>query len=206
MNGEVTLARLSAILGGEEADHGVSYMRRLSPFLALAAASLAFGALASDAFAAPRGGHGFRGGGRIAAVGHRHHGFRHAGLSRFRHHGRFAHHGFGHHGRFGFHRALGLGGVWDGPWSGDGYGGATNVAFQHNVANAGGGYGYPGLLDLPASTGIRSEPAGQPVIYVIRSTPRLSRRGQLRHPRFAAQAAQPGSGPRIIEVTAPRGL
>src|SRR5215217_8707845 len=128
------------MLIGEEADHGVSYMRRLSPFLALTAASLAFGALASDAFAAPRGGHGFRGGGRIAAVGHRHHGFRHAGLSRFRHHGRFAHHGFGHHGRFGFHRALGLGGVWDGPWSGDGYGGATNVAFQHNVANAGGGY------------------------------------------------------------------
>ena len=41
---------------------------RLSPFLALTAAFLAFGALASDAFAAPRGGHGFRGGGRIAAV------------------------------------------------------------------------------------------------------------------------------------------
>jgi len=48
--------------------------------------------------------------------------------------------------------------------------------------------------------------AGQPVIYVIRSTPRLSRRGQQGHARFAAQAAQPGSGPRIIEVTAPRGL
>ena len=201
MNGEVTQGRLSAILVGEEADHGVSYMRRLSPFLALAAASLAFGALASDAFAAPRGGHGFRGGGRIAALGHRHHVYRHAGLNRFHHHG-----GFGHLGRFGFHRGLGLGGLWDGPWSGDGYGGATNVAFQHNVANAGGGYGYPSLLDLPASTGIRSEPAGQPVIYVIRSTPRLSRRGQQGHARFAAQAAQPGSGPRIIEVTAPRGL
>ena len=40
MNGEVTQGRLSAILVGEEADHGVSYMRRLSPFLALAAASL----------------------------------------------------------------------------------------------------------------------------------------------------------------------
>src|SRR4051812_38038235 len=48
--GEVTQARLSAILVGEEADHGVSYMRRLSPFLALAAASLAFGALTADAF------------------------------------------------------------------------------------------------------------------------------------------------------------
>src|SRR3954447_16915877 len=174
-------------------------MRRLSPFLALAAASLAFGALASDASAAPRGGHGFRAGGRIAAVGHRHHVFRHAGLNRFRHHGRFARQG-----------ALAAGGFWGWPGYGDGYGsgGATNVAFQHNVANAGGGYGYPSLLDLPASTGIRSEPAGQPVIYVIRSTPRLSRRGQQGHARFAAQsaqAAQPGSGPRIIEVTAPRG-
>jgi hypothetical protein len=44
------------------------------------------------------------------------------------------------------------------------------------------------------------------VIYVIRSTPRLSRRGQQGHARFAAQAGPTGSGPRIIEVTAPRGL
>src|SRR3954464_3650487 len=132
------------MLPGEEADLGVSYMRRLSLFLVLAAASLAFGVLASDAFAAPRGGHGFRGGGRIAVLGHRHHVFRHAGLNRFRHDGRFARHG-----------GFGAGGFWGWPGDGDGYGsgGATNIAFQHNVANAGGS-GYPSLLDLPASTGI----------------------------------------------------
>jgi hypothetical protein len=167
-------------------------MRRLSPFLVLAAASLILGSAASDALAAPRG-HGFRGA-RVGFIGHRHHGFRQAGLKQFRHHGRFG------------RAALGLGGFWPGYADGYGYGsGATNVAIQHNVANAG-GYGYPSLLDLPASTGIRSEPAGQPVIYVIRSRPRLSRHGSPR--RVASYAAQGGtaSGPRIIEVTAPRGL
>ena len=175
-------------------------MRRLSPFLALAAASLAFGALASDAFAAPRGGHGFRGGGRIAALGHRHHGFRHAGLNRFHHHGRFGHLALrlpsrprprGIVGRALVRRRLRR---------------RDERRLPAQRRERGGGYGYPSLLDLPASTGIRSEPAGQPVIYVIRSTPRLSRRGEQRHARFAAQAAQTGSGPRIIEVTAPRGL
>src|SRR3954469_15377303 len=129
-----------ATLGIEEADHGVSCMRRLSPLLAFAAATLVLGAAASDAVAAPRG-HGFRGG-RIAFLGHRHHLVRHAGLNRFRHHGRFAPGAF----------ALGGFGGW--PGYGDDYGaggGATNVAIQHNVAAAGGGYGYPSVADLPAS-------------------------------------------------------
>ncbi|HEX8164271.1 MAG TPA: hypothetical protein VF601_00605 [Beijerinckiaceae bacterium] len=192
-------------------------MRRLSPFLVLAAAALILGPFAGDASAGPRSfGHGVRGGGKLAVAGHR--GIRHAGLHRLGH-GRFVHHRLGHH-RFGhgFHRGAFLGSPWayvDG--YGYGSGAPVNVAVEQNVVA--GGHGPPGLLDLPASAGIRSESAAQPVIYVIRSGPgRLGRTGHGHRPgakvvslaagtRAAGGSPGPGAaGPRIVEVTAPRGL
>jgi hypothetical protein len=187
-------------------------MRRLSPSLVLAAAALAFTSLADNASAAPRAGHGFRGGGKFAVVGHR--GVRPVGLNRF---GRFAHHRFAHH-RFAHHRfGHGFHGAFLGsPWlygDGYGYGAPVNVAVEQTVVT--GGYGPPSVLDLPASTGIRSESAAQPVIYVIRSGPRpLMRKGHrggakvasLPGGRGAEPAATGALGPRIIQVTAPRGF
>ena len=179
-------------------------MRRLSPSLVLTAAALAFTSFTGDASAAPRAGHGVRGGGAPAFAVHR--GVRHAGLRRFGH-GRFAHHRFGH----GFHGAF-LGS----PWlygDGYGYGAPVNVAVEQTVAA--GGYGPPSFLDLPASAGIRQESAAQPVIYVIRSGPRpLMRKGHrggakvasLPGGRGAEPAATGALGPRIIQVTAPRGF
>ena len=189
-------------------------MRRLSPSLVLAAAALAFASFADDASAAPRAGHGFKGGGKFAVAGHRHGfrhhpGFRHAGFNRVRHHGRFGHHRFGR----GFHRGA-FGSAWVyGDGYGYGYGAPVNVAVEQSVVT--GGYGPPSLLDLPASTGIRSESPAQPVIYVIRSGPRpLMRKGHrggakvasLPGGRTAEPAATGGLGPRIVEVSAPRGF
>ncbi|HEX8666599.1 MAG TPA: hypothetical protein VF744_21500 [Beijerinckiaceae bacterium] len=181
-------------------------MRRLLPSLVLSAAALAFASFADSASAAPRAGHGFRGGGKPAFAVHR--GVRHAGLHRFGH-GRFAHHRFGH----GFRRGA-FGGAWVyGDGYGYPYGAPVNVAVEQNVMT--GGYGPPSVLDLPASTGIRTESAAQPVIYVIRSGPRpLMRKGSRGGAKVASlpggRAAEPAAtgslGPRIVEVTAPRGF
>jgi hypothetical protein len=75
---------------------------------------------------------------------------------------------------------------------------------------------------MPGSTGIRSESAAQPVIYVIkgpetRHEPVLMRKGSRDRPGAKMLAVNPGrevatgsaptaSGPRIVEVTARRGL
>jgi hypothetical protein len=178
-------------------------MRRLSPSLVLAAAALALTSFTGDASARPFG-HGFRGSGKAFV----HRGVRHAGLHRFGH-GRFAHHHFGHH-HFGhgFHSAF-LGSPWLYDSYGYGAGAPVNVSVEQSVAA--GGYGPP------VSTGIRSEPAAQPVIYVIRSGsgPRpLVRKGDRGRAKVASlrggRAAEPSEtgslGPRIVEVTAPRGF
>ena len=178
-------------------------MRRLSPSLVLAAAALALASFADDASARPLG-HGVRGGGKAFV----HRGVRHASLHRFGH-GRFAHRHFGHH-RFGhgFHGAF-VGSPWLYDDYGNGHGAPVNVSVEQSVAT--GGYG-PSV-----STGIRSEPAAQPVIYVIRSAsgPRpLVRKGDRGGAKVASlpggRTAEPSAtgslGPRIVEVTAPRGF
>jgi hypothetical protein len=188
-------------------------MRRLLPFVVLAAFSLILSTVPDEAAAGGRG-HGFSGkGGRGHFLG-RHHGFRHG----FRgHHGFHRHHGPFHAGKFG-HGAL-FGGFWPGnPY--DGFGGQP-LSIQ-NIANS--SASNMTVVDLPGSTGIRSEPAAQPVIYVIRGAesrhePPLMRKGSRERPGAKMLAVHPGreiavtgsaapspSGPRIVEVRARRGL
>jgi hypothetical protein len=188
-------------------------MRRLSPFAFLAAAGL-FLCTTSDDAAAGRRSHGFAGKGRAHFAGHRHGGFRH-GLHRHHRHFGF-HHGRFHHGRFG--RGALFGGFWPG-YLDNGYGGQPSLYIQQNVAA-----GYPTVLDLPVAMGIPSAPVAQPVVYVIngagtRHQPVLMRKGSRDRPGAKMLAVNPGreigttgslarsaSGPRIVEVTARRGL
>jgi hypothetical protein len=185
-------------------------MRRLSPFAALAAFSLILSAAPDDAAAGGRG-HGFAGKGGRAHFSGRHHGFRH-GLHRG--------HRFGsHHGRF--HGRFRHGPLFAGFAPGYLDGGRPPLYIQ-NVANS--AASNMTVLDLPGSTGIRSEPAAQPIIYVIkgperRHEPPLMRKGSRERPGAKVLALNPGrevaatgsaaphaSGPRIVEVTARRGL
>jgi hypothetical protein len=101
----------------------------------------------------------------------------------------------------------------------NGYGGQQPLYIQQNVATSANAYS---IVDMPGSTGIRSEPAAQPVIYVIkgpetRHEPVLMRKGSRDRPGAKMLAVNPGrevatgsaptaSGPRIVEVTARRGL
>ena len=180
-------------------------MRRLSPFVFVAAASLILCTSADDAAAGARG-HGF---GKSAG---RHFAGRHFGGHRhgFRHSRSF------HHGRFG--RGALFGGFAPGYFD-NGYGGQQPLYIQQNVATSANAYS---IVDMPGSTGIRSEPAAQPVIYVIkgpeaRHEPVLMRKGSRDRPGAKMLAVNPGrevatgsaptaSGPRIVEVTARRGL
>ncbi len=190
-------------------------MRPLSPILALAAFSFVLSAL-PDAAAAGARGHGFAKGGRTHVAG-RYHGFRPAA----RHHGRFgvwAPHGRHHGGKLGHGTLIG-GGFWPGGY--DGYG-APPLSVQQNVmTNVA---SYPTVFDMPGSTGVRSEPAAQPVIYVIKGPERrhdapLVRKGSRERPGAKVLALNPGRevaatgstapsgpGPRIVEVTARWGL
>jgi hypothetical protein len=193
-------------------------MRRLSPFVFLAASSLILCTASQDAAAGGRG-HGFGAKG-VHFGGHR--GFRHGAFGHRRHFG--FHHGRFHHGRFGFRHgkfghAVGFGGFWPGSLD-NGYG-SPPVYVQQNVATS--VAAYPTVLDLPGSTGIRSEPAAQPIVYVIRGPqtrhePPLVRKGSLGRPGAKVVAMNPGreiaatgsggpseSGPRIIEVAVRRG-
>ena len=198
-------------------------MRRLSPFVFLAAAGLILSIPLDEASAAGRG-HGFGGKGLgFAGKGFGGRGF--AGRGHFGGH----RHGFrgnrtwlSHDGRVG--RGAVFGGFWPGygGYYDDAYGG-RQMLIQQNVATS--ATSYPTVLDLPGSTGIRSEPAAQPVIYVIKSAASgrdeapLVRKGSRDRPGAKLLAMKPGrevattgsvasggNGPRIIEVTARRGL
>jgi hypothetical protein len=180
-------------------------MRRLSPVLALAAFSLILFAIPDDAAAAGRG-HGFSGKGSRAHFAGRHHGFRQHG--RF---GDWAPHGRHHGGKLG--RGTLIGGFWPGGY--DGFG-APPLAVQQNVmTNVA---SHPMVPDMPGSTGIRSEAAAQPVIYVIKGSERrpnaaLVRKSARERLGMEVLASNPGRevertgsisasgpGPRIVEV------
>lgn len=152
-------------------------MRSVSPCLALAA-GLVLAAAAAPAAAAGPGAHGFATPAAQPAV------FGHPpGFHRPRPHWRHHHRGLRHLPRFG--------GFWPG-YPDPRYAGPA-VVVQQNVAPA-----YPAV---PEVIGIRSAPAAEPVVYVIKSR-RRGARPLVREGRLVPSAA----GPRIVELWAPPGL
>jgi hypothetical protein len=187
-------------------------MRRLSPSIPTAVVLLLV-IPSLEVSAAPRS-HGFKAPVRAHVAG-RHFGSKHG----FRHQRQFGFHQRGFH-QPGFGRFGAVGGFWPG-YLDDGYGAQQPVYVQQNVATS--VAAYPTVLDLPAVAGIRSEPAAQPVIYVIkgqgrRAEPPLVRKGEHRpgakviavgkeQPATTGSAAPAATGgARIVEVTARRGL
>jgi hypothetical protein len=79
-----------------------------------------------------------------------------------------------------------------GGWSGAGYGGVTPIVLPNTVDTTPSAYssttGVRSIVDIPAVTGIRAAPVGEPVLYRIET-----------HGR--ATTVTPSSGPRIITLS-----